>query len=108
MDLTYADVEAIARLHRTKFDQRDSDECWLWRGSPNSAGYGRIRFRPGSRSQVGAHRVAYVLATKQTLSGSQQVDHICRVRLCVNPAHLRVATPKQNSCLLYTSDAADE
>lgn len=68
--------------------------CWLWTASMAGRGYGQIRV--GGRYQY-AHRVAYELAFGPISSGLQ-VDHrpTCR-RSCVNPAHLRLATNKQNN-----------
>jgi len=67
------------------------DGCWLWMGGKRN-GYGQ--FRLDSR-RVSAHRVAYELATGEQI-GDLQIDHICHVPACVNPAHLRPVTSKQN------------
>ena len=64
------------------------EECWEWTGGRRN-GYGYYKT---SR----AHRVAYELSTGE-IPGDLYADHICRNRLCVNPAHLRLATAKQNS-----------
>jgi hypothetical protein len=67
--------------------------CWLWMASTRGTGpYGR--FKVDGRDVV-AHRFAYEL-TKGAIPDGFQVDHRCRNRLCVNPAHLRVVTQKQN------------
>jgi hypothetical protein len=71
------------------------DGCWLWTAS-TSYGYGRISIgaRPGRR--VAAHRVSWQLVNGP-MSAGMQVDHKCFNRVCVNPAHLRIATNKQNN-----------
>lgn len=69
-----------------------SGACWLWTGNTNDKGYGYIT-NNGKRVRV--HRVAYVLEHGLIPEG-MQVDHSCRVRNCVNPIHLRLATNKQN------------
>lgn len=69
-----------------------SSNCWLWLGGATKTGYGQFRLDGQSRY---AHRVAYELAIGPIPDG-MEVDHICRVRRCVNPQHLRVATHKQN------------
>jgi hypothetical protein len=69
------------------------DECWPWMGARNAWGYGR--FDPGTRHQRGAHQVAYELTVGPVPEGLQ-LDHLCRNRTCVNPAHLEPVTCKEN------------
>lgn len=66
--------------------------CWIWQGAPMVTGYGGIRF--GGKNKT-AHRVSYELNVGPIPEG-MQIDHACRNRLCVNPAHLRLATDGQN------------
>ena len=66
--------------------------CWLWRASIRNHGYGRIKVN-GRAEQ--AHRVAYELLVGPIPEGLT-LDHLCRVRLCVNPAHLEPVTQKVN------------
>ena len=71
-----------------------TDTCWLWTAGRDSAGYGI--FRTGGRANVSkAHRVAYVLA-KGPVPAGLDLDHLCRVRRCVNPDHLEPVTRKEN------------
>lgn len=65
--------------------------CWIWLGMVNNAGYGTIRIGAGRRVLV--HRFAYQLLRSEPVGN---LDHRCRIRRCVNPAHLRFATVKQN------------
>ena len=65
------------------------EECWEWTGYCERNGYGRYH-------KYLVHRVAYELSTGES-PGDLLVDHICRNRVCVNPAHLRLVTAKQNS-----------
>lgn len=68
--------------------------CWLYTGSLRN-GYGQIREGgKGSRS-LPVHRVSYELLVGQIPDGFQ-IDHLCRVRNCVNPAHLEPVTPRTN------------
>jgi hypothetical protein len=71
--------------------------CWLWRGAINSNKYGMIK--RGGRS-VRAHRLFYTELVGPIPDG-MVLDHICRVRHCVNPDHLRVVTSLENSMCGY-------
>jgi hypothetical protein len=65
---------------------------WLWRGALTSGGYGV--FWLGGRL-ARAHRVALEWSGVPLTDGDQ-VDHVCHVRACVRPSHLRRVTSKQN------------
>jgi hypothetical protein len=67
------------------------NECWLWTGKLDN-GYGR--FWLNNRTDL-AHRVAWILAHGDIPAGLQ-IDHVCRNRACVNPAHLEPVTLKTN------------
>lgn len=69
-----------------------TDTCWLWTDAPNSTGYGTFSFRS---IPVMAHRFSWMLAGLD-LDPDLQLDHLCRVRLCVNPAHLEQVTAAEN------------
>lgn len=62
--------------------------CWLWRGSFGSSGYGSF----GSAS---THRTAYTWFVEPIPDGLE-LDHLCRVRACCNPAHLEATTKSEN------------
>ena len=66
--------------------------CWLWNKSKNIKGYGTI-FAHGRATRV--HRFSYESFYGPVPKGLV-LDHICRVRNCVNPTHLRLVTNKEN------------
>jgi hypothetical protein len=72
----------------------DWDGCWLWTDKPHTHGYGRFHVSRGNR--IMAHRLAYELLVGPIPDGFV-IDHLCRVRLCVNPTHLEPVTQKENT-----------
>lgn len=71
----------------------DVTGCWLWTGRLDRDGYGRVQM--GDRDAM-AHRVVRKLLAGP-LSTGLQIDHLCRVRNCVNPEHLEEVTTQENS-----------
>jgi hypothetical protein len=69
------------------------DDCILWTDHIGSLGYGRIYV--GGGKYVYAHRVAYEEQIGPIPEG-MVIDHLCRVRCCVNVAHLEVVTNQEN------------
>lgn len=80
---------------RAKLDAgtRKGEDCWEWVLGATGHGYGQIFFQ-GKRLRV--HRVAYELAFGP-IPGGMVIDHKCRNRRCVNPAHLHAVTIKENA-----------
>ena len=70
--------------------------CWQWNGDVDSRGYGRVRRRYKTpMPSIIAHRLSYILFVGPIPSGLT-IDHLCRNRLCVNPAHLEPVTRGEN------------
>ena len=66
--------------------------CLLWSSNKNQDGYGR--FTTSSKTRY-AHRVAFE-ALIGPIPSDLQIDHLCRVRHCVNPAHLEAVPVRVN------------
>ena len=90
------------RLMRKVALSDDPDGCWIWTGAQSGregARYGRIW--AGRRSPAGhpcadqAHRVSYEIAVGP-IPDDLEIDHLCRVGLCVNPDHLEPVTRLEN------------
>lgn len=77
--------------------------CWLWTGALKNNGYGAFTRSPneaGSKNMY-AHRYAYELLVGK-IPKDREIDHKCRIKCCVNPAHLRVATRLENMAHRYS------
>jgi HNH endonuclease len=70
-----------------------TDPCWLWTGRFTSKGYAAVRLFGGS---VLGHVVGYEVANGPVPEGLV-LDHLCRVRHCVNPHHLEAVTAEENT-----------
>jgi hypothetical protein len=72
----------------------DRRGCWIWTGKTTPNGYGSIWRSDKQRRQV-AHRF-YWESLVGPIPASLEADHLCRQRLCVNPAHLEMVTRREN------------
>ena len=67
--------------------------CWLWTKKPDKEGYARIQYE--SRP-TRAHVFAYEKFVG-SIPSRLVIDHLCRVRHCVNPKHLEAVTRRENN-----------
>lgn len=89
--------EAVLARLRTRLTY-DDNGCWLWTGGKNR-GYGRTTdgyLADGRQRRVGVHRLMYELLVGPIPDGLQ-IDHLCRVPACCNPAHLEPVTARENT-----------
>ena len=69
-------------------------DCLIFTGCTEMAGYGRVRVGGRSGKTWNAHRLSYAHSVGDP--GDSDVDHLCRTRGCVNPAHLEAVTRGEN------------
>lgn len=82
--------------------------CWLWTGRLDAYGYGVVRDYQlwGKNGHRKAHRLSYEMLVGPIPDGLD-IDHLCRVRNCVNPAHLEPVTRQVNLLRGQTIPAAN-
>lgn len=84
--MTIIHSHAVPMLER--YEVNDVTGCWLWLGYTDKNGYARL-------NSENAHRVFYVKHVGPVPAGFD-VDHLCKRRNCVNPAHLEAVSEQEN------------
>lgn len=77
---------------RIKARSITSGDCWLWTGHLDRYGYGQISV---NNHREKAHRASFV-AFMGAIPDGLVIDHLCRTRHCVNPAHLEPVAFAEN------------
>lgn len=82
----------VLERFEAKYIPEPMSGCWIWIGAigPKN-GYGYISI---DRVATLAHRFSYVHYRGPITS--EHLDHLCRVRCCVNPDHLEQVTMAEN------------
>ena len=87
-------ISESERERRIWMKVRKTNTCWIWTGAKNH-GYGQACI--GHGRSVAAHVWVYRKLVGEVPVGLE-LDHLCRNRACVNPAHLEPVTHRVN-CL---------
>lgn len=83
---------AVSRF-MDKLEMITESGCWVWMACCNGNGYGRFGL---SGRTVYAHRFAFELL-RGPIPPGLEIDHLCRVRSCVNPYHMEAVTDRVNT-----------
>lgn len=70
----------------------NEDGCWIWLGPKYRGTYGKFMAK---RRHILAHRASYEVSVGPIPQGFV-IDHLCRIPLCINPAHLEAVSNKEN------------
>lgn len=92
MRFTETDVKRFER-----FVEKDG-ACWRWTGASVPGASSRYPDFSVKGKSIRAHRFSYLAFNGEIPTGTH-VDHICRNTLCVNPKHLRVLSPRENTLI---------
>lgn len=85
------------------------NDCWLWRGSIGSTGYGVVTRRVAHRQYVTqvAHRHVYRLLVDD-IGKELELDHLCKNKICVKPVHLEPVTRQENMRRRYAHNTCKQ
>lgn len=93
----HADLKTLARLFsKIKVSTTNFYKgvpCWEWQAGKDKDGYGKTVL---NKKHWRVHRLFYTIFI-QKIPSNLVSDHLCRVRNCVNPAHIEPVTQKVNT-----------
>lgn len=73
--------------------KKQENGCWEWQGVQTNFGYAQIGV---DGKLIYVHRFAYELLVGP-IPADKSLDHLCRNRICVNPAHLEPVSVRVNT-----------
>lgn len=83
----------------------DQNGCWISTRTPNKVnGYTYVSWREnGQGYSTTGHRAAWT-HHNGPIPDAMTIDHLCKVRRCINPAHLRLLSNSENARRQYGRD----
>jgi len=87
-----------------------ADGCWIWTAATSKSGYGKIysEHAAGARGSLISAHVASYLVHRGPIPDGAEIDHLCRVKLCVNPDHLEAVTHAENMARSHRAGGAHQ
>ncbi|MFF8953854.1 HNH endonuclease signature motif containing protein [Streptomyces sp. NPDC014940] len=92
--MTALPVSLLAKTRSVACPRPELGQCLVWTAAVSNTGYGAA-WDPGTKRVRTAHALAYEKSVGPVPEGLH-LDHLCRVRACINPAHLEPVTPGEN------------
>lgn len=74
--------------------------CRIWHGAIGKDGYPVVYVNEVANMR-GAHRVSYSIANGVDIPPGRVIHHLCAERKCVEPSHLRMVEPWENSAEMF-------
>lgn len=87
----YTEMQTIEKVLQ-RVEAVTESGCMIWMGALNDKGYGLV-YR--NERSLRVHRLVYSYF-KGAIPAGLGLDHLCRVRCCVNPDHLEPVTQRVN------------
>lgn len=85
----------FSKIHVNHEHPYKGSYCWEWQGCLSTNGYAKLKWQ--TRSEF-AHRILYAWLVAPLIHARflVELDHLCRNRRCVNPAHLELVSRREN------------
>jgi HNH endonuclease len=96
-----AEGESLSpRARKGDYKINSETGCWEWQKGRNRNGYGMGSFTSLGIATQWAHRAYYMVGHGVMIAPGYEdgvIDHLCRNPPCVNPAHLELVRPAENT-----------
>lgn len=77
----------------TIVDRGYKTPCWIFKAVPTGSRYCYVQI--GKKKYL-VHALSYQLFREDYDKKLLQIDHLCKVKTCINPDHLELVTPDTN------------